>query len=302
MIRDGVQMRAFEPALDTPLSCITYAVLDTETTGVTNRDRVVEIAVQRVTMDARPLAPIFSSLVNPGPAVTMSPIATEVTGITNAMIHAAGVPSFSSIYPELMQQLQGCVIVAHNAAFDRRLVMQSCEGQLLPPMQPWLCTWRDLSKRLLPSLASHKLIDVCGHYGISMNSAHRASGDVEALAKVLPRLFKDAELRGIRTWGELQQFIGQKPSKSLAPSSVIVAGAASGASSSSSSSSYNKNPQLNGNVGSSDTSRNPPAPYDARAPCGAHEWDSATRKWNGNMHGPKKSDGRPDMRRKENFE
>jgi hypothetical protein len=244
---------------------------------------------------------MFSSSINPGAGVNMSRAAAEVTGITNDMIHAAGVPSFSSIYPALVQQLEGCVIVAHNAAFDRRLITQSCEGQLPPPIQPWLCTWKDLSSRLLP-LASHKLADVCGHYGICINSAHRASGDVEALAKALPCLFADAERRhGIRTWGDLQQFIAQQPSKRHTLGSVPVAGAASGASSSSGSSEIlNCSSHFNGD--SNDISPNPPTPYDARAPCGAHEWDSATRKWNGNVRGPKRSDGRPDMRRRENFE
>jgi DNA polymerase-3 subunit epsilon len=206
---DGMQMCSWQPALDTLLSSIIYAVLDTETTGVSKRDRVVEVAVQRIASDGRPLLPMFSSLINPGSAISMSPKATEVTGITDAMIRAADVPTFANIYPVLKQQLEGCVIVAHNASFDQRLIVQSCEGQLLPPIQPWLCSWRDLSKRLLPSLASHKLVDICGYYGISI-SAHRARGDVEALAKALPRLFADAErLHGIRTWGDLQQFIGQ---------------------------------------------------------------------------------------------
>jgi hypothetical protein len=80
------------------------------------------------------------------------------------------------------------------------------------------------------SLSSHKLVDVCAHYGISITSAHRASGDVEALAKVMPYLIADAErLHGIRTWGDLQRFL-QKPSKTPAPSAAgrTAAGVAGG--------------------------------------------------------------------------
>ena len=281
-----------QPAADTPLSCITYAVLDTETTGFLTKDRVVEVSVQRVAMDGRPPEPIFSSMVNPGQGVNMSSEAATLTGITNDMIHAAGVPSFSDVHPVLMKQLEGCVIVAHNASFDRRLITQSCDGHMLPPIQPWLCSLNDLSKRILP-LARHKLVDVCGHYGISINSAHSASGDVEALAKALPHLLADAErVHGVRTWGDLQRFIGQRSKKLKPIAAVPVAGGAAGgggsssssSSSTSSSSSSSSSSSCGGSANISDMSiASPPRPYDASAPCGAHEWDTPTRKWNGNM-------------------
>lgn len=284
---------SYQPAPDSLLSSITFAILDTETTGLGFRDRVVEVAVQRISSDGRQLAPIFSCLVNPGAAVSMSPAAAQVTGISNHMIHADGVPSFARVYPSLTEQLQACVIVAHNAAFDAKMIMQSCDGQLVPPIQPWLCTLL-LSRRLLP-LSQHKLSNICDYYGISINSAHRASGDVEALAKVLPQLLACAgRLHGIRTWGELQSFI-QKPAKKCAPAISGVVNAVSGG-----------NCGGGSNAGASALSRSdmmsPPKPYDASAPCGAHEWDSRTRKWNGNMHGPRRSDGAPDMRKQENFQ
>jgi hypothetical protein len=250
---------------------------------------------------------MFSSMVNPGAGVNMHFKAAQVTGITNAMIHADGVPFFPTVYPLLMKQLEGCVIVAHNASFDERLIMQSCDGQLLPPVQPWLCSWRDLSQRML-SLPSHKLVDVCAHYGISITSAHRASGDVEALAKAMPHLIADAErLHGIRTWGDLQKFL-QKPSKTPSPSAVgraaggvaidaaapcgqhpwdtvhssqaaaaalpIVAAAAP---------SRPAAPAFDINLINNAKDVRLPKPYDAAAPCGQHPWDTRLRKWNGNL-------------------
>ena len=280
-----------QPAPDLLLSSINFAILDTETTGLSKRDRVVEVAVQRISSDGRQLAQIFSSMVNPGPAVNMHSAAAKVTGISNDMIHADGVPSFSRVYPMLMEQLEGCVIVAHNAAFDEKMIMQSCDGHLVPPIQPWLCSLR-LSQRLLP-LPGHKLSDLCDYFGISLNCAHRASGDVEALAKVLPRLLELCErLHGIRTWGELQRFI-QRPAVSGArPSSSRPASAQSAhppfpppddASPCAHACGGGSNHAAAAAPACVPPIMNPPTPYDASAPCGEHEWDSRTRKWNGNL-------------------
>jgi hypothetical protein len=250
-------------------------------------------------------------LINPGPEVNMPPEATQINGITDAMIHAADVPFFNTVHQKLTQLLEGSVIVAHTSHFDERLIRQSC-GELPPPAQPWLCSCK-LSRRLLPELVSHKLADVCGHYGITINSAHRAGGDVAALASVLPHLLRDAKSRGIQTWEQLQQFMQNRRTAPIdgggaAAAAPIAGGGAAaisrpGGSSSSVRGSGNSDSQNNnnGSGGSRNSPLNPPAPFDASAPRGTHPWDSAARKWNGNMDGPWTKDGRPHMGRRENF-
>ena len=303
-----------QPAPDAPLSSMTFAVLDTETTGLSRSDRVVELAVQRIDGNGHPLHQRFDSLINPGPEVNMKPKATQINGITDAMIHAADVPFFNTVHQKLTQLLEGSVIVAHTSHFDERLIRQSC-GELPPPAQPWLCSCQ-LSRRLLPELVSHKLADVCGHYGITINSAHRAGGDVAALASVLPHLLRDAKSRGIETWEQLQQFMQNRRAAQRALTPIAGGGAAApiagggaaaisrpGGSSSSVRGSGNSDSQNNnnGSGGSRNSPLSPPPPFDASAPRGTHPWDSAARKWNGNMNGPWTMDGRPDMRRSANF-
>jgi DNA polymerase III epsilon subunit-like protein len=230
----------------------------------------------------------------------MKPKATQINGITDAMIHAADVPFFNTVHQKLTQLLEGSVIVAHTSHFDERLIRQSC-GELPPPAQPWLCSCK-LSRRLLPELVSHKLADVCGHYGITINSAHRAGGDVAALASVLPHLLRDAKSRGIQTWEQLQQFMQNRRTAPIAGGGAAAISRPGGSSSSvrgsGNSDSQNNN---NGSGGSRNSPLNPPAPFDASAPRGTHPWDSAARKRNGSMNGPWTKDGRPDMRRRENF-
>jgi len=74
-----------------------------------------------------------------------------------------------------------------------------------------------LARKLLPQLRSRSLGYVADHYGAdefaktyfegrhgeSRPWRHSAAGDAVATAHCLLRLFRDAEERGVRTWGEL---------------------------------------------------------------------------------------------------
>jgi DNA polymerase III epsilon subunit-like protein len=54
--------------------------------------------------------------------------------------------------------------------------------------------------------------DICRHYGVVNRDAHRASGDVEALAECFPRLLTTLQHRhNVHTWGQLQRFMGEGP-------------------------------------------------------------------------------------------
>ena len=54
--------------------------------------------------------------------------------------------------------------------------------------------------------------DICRHYGVVNRDAHRASGDVEALAECFPRLLTTLQHHhNVHTWGQLQRFMGEGP-------------------------------------------------------------------------------------------
>lgn len=86
-----------------------YAILDTESTGLTSTARIVEIAVTTASGTV-----LLDTLINPGG----EPIPAEATalhGITDAMVTAPGVPTFSEILPRLTEALAG-----RRAGLDRR--------------------------------------------------------------------------------------------------------------------------------------------------------------------------------------
>src|SRR3972149_5583725 len=99
--------------LTAPITAVPWAVVDVETTGLEPGlgDRVCEIAVLRAAPQQEPR--LFCSLVNPHRPI--SPGARAVNGLTNTDV--AGAPSFPSLIPEISHQLDGAVLVAHNAPF-----------------------------------------------------------------------------------------------------------------------------------------------------------------------------------------
>lgn len=188
----------------TPLTNITYAVIDVETTGMHagGGDRVTEVAVV-IVREGR-LAERFESLVNPQRPIP--PFITQLTHISWDMVKDA--PTFADIAPELLRMMDGHVFVAHNADFDWRFVraeVHRATGKRLNG--PKLCTVR-LARRVLPHLPSRRLDALMFHYGIDNDARHRAMGDAAATARILLRLLAEDSARACATWEELQMLVG----------------------------------------------------------------------------------------------
>ncbi len=166
-----------------------FAVVDVETTGVRafRGDRIIEIAVVRLDGTVA-----FHSLVNPG--IPLNPFVQGLTGIAPATLHNA--PLFEDIADGVLEALEGCVFVAHNARFDWAFVSTEIErarGLLL--QGPRVCTVR-LARKLLPDLPRRNLDTVSYHFGIEIEGRHRATPDAVAAAKCLAKLLKLAQSNG----------------------------------------------------------------------------------------------------------
>jgi len=188
------------------LARLTYAVIDTETTGMNPRlgDRVTEIAVV-VVRDGK-MAETFGTLINPERSIP--PFITSLTHISHEMVKDA--PRFADICEELLRVMEGHVFVAHNAEFDWRFIRAEVEratGRRLAG--PRLCTVK-LARRILPHLPSRRLDALSYHYGVANDARHRAGGDAAATAQILLRLLAEARDRDVRSWDDLQLLLGAR--------------------------------------------------------------------------------------------
>jgi DNA polymerase-3 subunit epsilon len=147
-----------------------FAFVDVETTGIDPAtSAVVEVACQVV--DRGRVVATFESLVDPG--IPIPPFVTAIHGIDDAMV--AGQPRLGQLIPALTELCAGAVLVAHNAAFDRRFLPFLAQ-------RPSVCSWR-LATRVVPEAPNHKNQTLRAFFGVNDGTLrgrrpHRALADV----------------------------------------------------------------------------------------------------------------------------
>lgn len=157
-----------------------YAVLDIETTGGKyNEEGITEVAIYR--FDGHDVTDQFISLVNPEKPI--QDFVVKLTGINNKMLKNA--PKFYEVAKRIIEITEGCILVAHNAEFDSRVLSTEFKRLEYNYEVNSICTV-ELSRKLIPDEPSYSLGKLCKSLGIPMSNRHRASGD--ALATV--QLFK----------------------------------------------------------------------------------------------------------------
>lgn len=183
-----------------------YAILDIETTGGQyNEEGITEIAIYK--FDGHEIVDQFISLVNP--EKTIQPFVVKLTGINNAMLNSA--PKFYEIAKRIIEITEDCIIVAHNAQFDYRILRTEFSRLGYDFQRKNLCTV-ELSKKLIPDQPSYSLGKLVRALGIPMADRHRATGDAMATVKLFKMLLaKDLEKEIVKS------FVKTEVEKGLAP-------------------------------------------------------------------------------------
>jgi len=200
---------------------VDMCALDFETTqvqGITGALAITEIAAQRF-RGAQPTAPQFHALVDP--KCPIRPFDTGVSGITDVMV--SGKPTFAAIREGFFSYIREHILVAHNAASDRRALESQCarDGCEVPTII--MLDTAALARKLLP-LPSYNLDSVCRHFGVKQGQAHRASGDCQAVKGVFAAASQALRTtHGIKTFGQLCQFLGLKLGSSPVQGSLFDA-------------------------------------------------------------------------------
>lgn len=176
------------------MSSVGYAVIDFETTGLSPRshDRVIEVAIVHVD-PAGEITGSWETLINPNRDLGR----TDIHRITARQ--AAAAPPFEKVAPQLIELLEGRVVVAHNASFDSRFLQAELAriGYVLPSPLVTLCTM-NLARTFLPG-SSRKLAACCEAFDIPLIDAHRASADARATALLLAQYLRLAPQNSVWT-------------------------------------------------------------------------------------------------------
>lgn len=188
-----------------------YTIIDIETTGGKyNEEGITEIAIHKY--DGHHVVDTFISLLNPERDI--QPFVVNLTGINSNMLKNA--PKFYEVAKRIIEITTDCVIVAHNAKFDYRILRTEFRRLGYDYKRQTLCTV-ELSKKLIPNLESYKLGRLCRSLGIPVSDRHRANGDAIATTKLFKILIdKDIHKSIVTTT------IRQEPKYQLDPKLIDI--------------------------------------------------------------------------------
>lgn len=188
-----------------------YAILDIETTGGKyNEEGITEIAIYKY--NGHDIIDQFISLVNPEREI--QPFVVNLTGINSNMIRHA--PKFYEVAKRIVEITDGCIIVAHNAQFDNRILKTEFKRLGYEFERKTLCTVQ-LSKTLIPGQTSYSLGKLVRSLGIPVSDRHRASGDALATVKLFKMLLDKDTSKNI-----IQQSIRLNPKHQLEPRHIDI--------------------------------------------------------------------------------
>ena len=184
--------RSFDE-LGTPLSDVTFCVLDLETTGGDrNGDMITEVGVVKVR--GGECLGTFQTLVNPGRAIP--PQIQILTGLTDVLVAPA--PRIEAVLPSLLSFLGDAVVVAHNATFDIGFIRAALARAERPTWNGTVVDTVHLARRLVrDEVPNCKLSTLASRLRLDHQPSHRALDDALATTDLLHLLIERASGLGV---------------------------------------------------------------------------------------------------------
>lgn len=155
-------------------------VLDTETTGMSKDDVVIEVAAVNLAGET-----LFYSLINHEGRKRSSPQALKVHGIGDSVLRRA--PVFHRVMDELLRAIGDRPIIAHNSKFDDRLLRQTFEFYQTPaPRWRWFDSL-GLAKEMYAGESKHSVEALAARFGLKVDAGgfHGALYDSQVLSHIL---------------------------------------------------------------------------------------------------------------------
>jgi len=179
--------------LGTPLSEVTFVVLDVETTGGSPATcYLTEVAAARYR--GGELLGTYQTFVRPDERIP--PFITALTGISDAMV--ADAPPSGEMLPSFLEFLGGGVVVGHNVRFDLSFLNHALESTGRDRLPNATVDTLALARRLVRDMVPNcKLGTLAASLHLPHQPSHRALADVLATGDLLHALLERAGSFGI---------------------------------------------------------------------------------------------------------
>ncbi|HEY6009084.1 MAG TPA: exonuclease domain-containing protein, partial [Geobacteraceae bacterium] len=190
--------------LQAELANLDYVVVDTETTGLqlSQGDKVISITGIRIRRGRVQNADIFNTLVNP--VRPIPPESVEIHHIEDHMV--AGAPTMDEVYPQFVEYVGDSILVAHNAAFDKKCLDMAADAAGLPRIDNPILDTLFLSYTLHQEVEGHSLEAIAERMGITIEGRHTSLGDARATAHIFLGLLALLPKRDVRTLADAKAF------------------------------------------------------------------------------------------------
>ncbi len=185
------------PELDNrPLNELAFTVFDTETTGLDPKggDKIISIGSIRIVNGRLLHDERFDQFVDPERSLPFESI--KIHGIQPEMLK--GQPAIDKVLPLFQQFAEDTVLVAHNAAFDMRMLQINEAETGVKFINPVLDTLL-LSAVVHPAQEDHNLEAIAERLGVSIVGRHTALGDAIATGEIFIKLIPLLAKMGIYT-------------------------------------------------------------------------------------------------------
>ena len=177
-----------------------YCVLDLETTGFSPvTEKITEIGIMKV-KDGKVVGE-FSCFVNPEKPIPARVV--ELTNITDDMVRDA--ETIGQVFPKMLDFIEGCVLVAHNAEFDMGFLKYNAKILGYDFDFTYVDTL-SLAKALFPDFKTYKLGRIAKNLAIKVEVAHRALDDVDTTVKVFQVMLDKLKKRGAKTIEDIDRY------------------------------------------------------------------------------------------------
>lgn len=190
--------RSFDD-LGTPLSRITFCVVDLETTGGSPADSAIT-EVGAVKVRCGEVQGTFQTLVNPAQPVPA--FIRLLTGLSDNMLRHA--PPIEEVLPAWLEFARDSVLVAHNARFDISFLNAALERLDYPKIANRVIDTAALARKTLAGeVPNNKLDTLARHLRCAHQPTHRAYADALATTDLLHHLIERASGWGVTTLEDL---------------------------------------------------------------------------------------------------
>ncbi len=180
-----IVLNAGDENLDSP-----FVVFDIETTGLNNKtDNITEIGAVKV--DAGKIVDKWSTFVNPCEPIPQNIV--DLTGITDGMVKDA--PKIEEVLGGFFDFCKGCVLVAHNAAFDTGFIKAAARKHGFEYNFCCLDTLI-LARCMYPELPNFRLDTLARRLNVILDNHHRAVDDAKATADAFVRMIAQLKEQG----------------------------------------------------------------------------------------------------------